>query len=107
MDTNHSVVDLATIVAFYDNRRLIAKTCDVRSCGNESRPPSSVQTEVLIEIVIVKSRYCWFQDMCRSSRPVRDTPAAVFVQQRRLCLGSSKAELSGKRFAEPGSGVGF
>src|ERR1022692_97231 len=107
MDTNHSAVDLITIVALYNNRRLIAKTCDMRSCGNEPSPPSRVLAQVLIEIVIVKSRYCWFQDMCRGSRPVRDTPAAVFVQQCRLCLGSSKAELARKRSAKPGGGVGF
>src|ERR1022692_1560353 len=57
--------------------------------------------------MVVKARNRWFQDVRRRSCSVRNAPAAVLVQQGRLCLGSGKTELAIKRLAEPGGRIGF
>jgi hypothetical protein len=55
-------------VAVDNNRGLIAKACDVCSGSNETRPTGGVQAQMLIEVVVVKARNGWLQDVRRRGR---------------------------------------
>jgi hypothetical protein len=85
---------LATVVTIYNDRRLFSKALDLSANGNEAGSPGCVKTDVLIEIMIVKTRHRRLEDMRRRASSLRDSPAAVPVEQCRLRLSTSKAELA-------------
>ena len=86
MNANHLAVKLAAIVALNDDRGLVAEMSHACPYRDEPGPASGVQAEMLIEVVIVKTRNGRLQDVRGGYRAVGDAPAAVLVQQCRFRL---------------------
>ena len=107
VDADYRVLNVLPVVALYDDRRLIVKSANARSCREEARSSSGIQTQVFVQVVIIEAGYCWLEYVRCRYGAVRNPPAAVYVQQGCLRLSPGETELSSERIAEPCRGVGL
>src|SRR5271163_2607528 len=101
MYAHQLTVSDSAVVSVHDDRALVREPSDPRASYNQAGTTSSVETEMLVEIVVVKTRNSRRQDMAGGRGPGWNAPATILEEKGRLCLRPRKTELAGEFSSEP------
>ena len=90
-----------SVIAGDHDRGLVGELPDRGARRDQPSAPCRVQTQMLVEVVIVQPGDRGLEDVGGRDRPRRDPPPAAVEQERGLGLGAGQAELPGERPAQP------
>jgi hypothetical protein len=81
---------------------LVTKPRDRGQSYEKAGTPRGVETEVLVQVVVIKPADRRLEDVSGGHRARRNAPAPVPKEQRGLGLRAGETELAGERLAQPG-----
>jgi hypothetical protein len=101
MDAHQLTVDESAVISVHDDRALVGEPSDPRASHNQAGTTSRIETEMLVEIVVVETHNRWLEDVAGGRCSGWDAPATVLEEKGRLCLRPGKTELAGEFSSEP------
>ena len=101
MDSDDLTPHLPPVVTDDHYGGLVPEPADLRPGSNQPGTSGSVETEVLVQVVVVKRGDRRLEDVGGRGGAEWNTPTPILEEQSRLRLGSSEAELPGEGPPEP------